>query len=231
MMNRQLADVLHNATEFVLHVVDEVGRRTGLDKLEFGSVSRISDRSRTQEVGMGEEMVDEDTEQWQPPSTIWPIEPAEATVDVRPPEDDAPGSQELLDLPEIKRAEETDEEVLEVDGALLDFPDEEPLDEAPLLEFLDEEEDEEIALSRTSDTLLEFLAPGTDEARDAESIDFLDAEADTTPSIRLTRDELGTNMAREMLFQASGGDPNDDPLDHLHPGTDPLDLIAIEEDH
>ncbi len=231
MMNRQLADALHNATEFVLHVVDEVGRRTGLDKLEFGSVSRISDRSRTQE-GAADEEMDRETTEWQPPSTIWPIK-SEATTDVEP-ADAGPVSLELLELPEIQGSEETDEEFLDKSAAVLEFPDDEPLDNEPLdneplLEFLDDE-DEEISLSRASESLLEFLAPGGDEATEAASLDFFDAEAETAPRIRLTHDDLGVNMAREMLLQASGGDPNDDPLDHMHAGADPFELIAIEEE-
>lgn len=227
MMNRQLADALHNATEFVLHVVDEVGRRTGLDKLEFGTVSRISDRSRTHEGAVDEEM-DRETTEWQPPSTIWPIK-SEATTDVEP-VDDGPVSLELLDLPEIQGNEETDEEFLEKGAAVLEFPDDEPLDGENLLEFLDDD-DEEISLSRASESLLEFLVPGEGEAAtETASLDFFDAEAETAPRIRLTHDELGVNMAREMLLQASGGDPNDDPLDHLHAGADPFELIAVEEE-
>ncbi|OQX66515.1 MAG: hypothetical protein B6A08_20080 [Sorangiineae bacterium NIC37A_2] len=227
MMNRQLADALHNATEFVLHVVDEVGRRTGLDKLEFGPMSRVSDRSQTDEGGADDEEMDRETAEWQAPSTMWPVK-SEAATDVQP-VDDGPLSLELLELPEAQRNDETDEEFLEKGVAVLEFPDEEPQGGEALLEFIDDEEEEEISLSRNTDTLLEFLAPGPEEPEPG-SLDFLDPEAETAPSIRLTHDELGVNMAREMLLQASGGDPNDDPIDQVHGGVDPFELIAIDEE-
>lgn len=161
MTQRQFAEALQGATEFVLNLVDQVGRASGIDRLGHDGIEL-----RYRE---GEPLPDE-LESSQPLSFVRTKDPAQ-------------------------NEGESEEGI-----ALLDFGDEDDtlinLDSEDLLEFdLDEEEE---TIEQEGDALLEFV----------------DEEEKTSPfSLRPTRDEMGENMAREMLLDAVGGSSDDDPMD------------------
>lgn len=198
MMHRQFAEALHNATAFVLNMVDQVGRATGLDRMEWDPEgSRASSE-------------DSEPEESGPRPVFW------SQTELSQPIEDGSVDQAPLSLELVRGADRVANQnvtasfsllntlgrpITQGEIALFEFVDDDSPVDGSGIALLDFDEDSESPVDQEGVALLDFDDVYPLEEDGVALLEFLDDDAETTVGLRPLQVDTSGGLLDEEPFE------------------------------